>query len=155
MSSDGRQRLALAVIAIGIAGLAIAAAAEAYVAFDSGLWYPVVYAGIPSLAAAAAFARERPKSRPLILGLVGGWILVSSVFALALTVVLAVGTPPTGSRPSGIAFAAALALYLAFLLVPVGAATAAARRTGVRTVVPLVLSPVAQIAIGAVLALAA
>lgn len=119
----------------------------------SGLWYPVIYAGAPALASVAAFVHERPATGPLSLVAVGGWVLGSSVLALAVLVVLVLGGPAQ-PRPPALALLFATLLYAGFCLVPVGLAALAARRRGVRTAALLAVAPVGQGAVAAALAFA-
>jgi hypothetical protein len=139
-------------VAVGTAGIGfvLSLALVVDVVLSSGLWYPVIYAGAPAIAATATFASERPGTGVIRLLGVGAWLLASSVLALAAAVAFSVGaTPSPGSAMSPILFG--LSLYLGFLFVPYGLAVAAARSHGVRTVLLLALSPAGQAAIAWVL----
>lgn len=129
-------------------------ALESGVGFDDGIWYPVVYAGIPALVAPLVYAHTRPDATPLQSVLLAGWMLVSSVLALEGTVVLVLGFPPTGPRPWLLTRLFPVRLYLGFLLGPVGTASVAARQRGLLAVVALLLSSVCQLLVAALLVLA-
>lgn len=137
-------------VATGVLGLLLALALDADL-LGSGIWYPVFYAGAPALTATAVFRHERPDAGPLGLLAVGVWVLVSSVLALAVAVVLTLGFPADVPPSPARSVISAGLLYLGFLLVPVGLAVAAARRRGIRTVLLLLVSPVGQAVIAAVL----
>ncbi|MBX0321965.1 hypothetical protein EGH21_02855 [Halomicroarcula sp. F13] len=145
-----RQWTALAV-AVGALGAVLAFAIEADLGLADGIWYPVVYACVPAVAATAAFAHERPGESPVLVATVGGWLLVTSVLALAGFLVLSLGFPPRTARPPIVALGFVLALYLGYLLVPVAAALAAGRTRGIRAIGALALAPVGQLLVGAVL----
>lgn len=137
-------------ISVAVLGLVLTLALEADV-LESGLWYPVFYAGGPAIAATAAFAHERPDIGSLRLLGVGVWLLVTSVLALAVVVILSLGYPPEVTQSPVSAAILAGVLYLGFLFVPVGLAVAAARRRGLRTALLLMPSPVGQALIAAIL----
>lgn len=151
MTSFDEREISLAAFGVGGLGLLLALALEADVGLSSGLWYPIIYAGAPAVAAAAAFARERPSvGRAHLLG-IGAWLLVSSALALAVAVVLSLGFPPELPESPLSAVLSAGLLYVGFLLVPVALAVVAARRPGLRAVLAFGISPFAQSAIAAVL----
>lgn len=139
----------------GVVGLLLALGIEADVGLDSGLWYPVAYAGAPSVAATLVFTRERPTTGPLGVLAVGVWLLVTAVLALAGVVVLTLGFPTDVPRSLPLTVLFAVGLYLGFLAVPVLAVVVAARLRGAWAVLPLVLAPVAQLVVGAGLVLLA
>ena len=149
---NGRAATAVAV-ASGVLGLLSALALEADLLFEAGVWYPVVYAGAPTVAATAAFAHERPGADPPRLAGVAAWVLAGSVLALAAAVVLSLGFPAETPRSPVATVLGAGLLYAGFLLVPVGLAVAAARRRGARSALALALSPVGQVLVAAVVIL--
>lgn len=140
-----------AAFGVGGLGLVCSLALEADVGLSSGIWYPIIYAGGPAIAAAATFAHARPGVGPLRLLGVGVWLLVSSILALAVAVVLSLGFPAKFPQSPVAAVLSAGLLYVGFLLVPVGLAVVAARYRGLRTVLALAVSPVGQAVVAAVL----
>lgn len=151
MAPFDQRATSLVALGVGGIGLLLALALEADIAFSSGLWYPIVYAGTPAIAATAAFARERPNVGRVHLFGIGVWLLVSSVLALVVAVVLSLGFPSEVPELPVSAVLSAGLLYVGFLLAPVALAVVAVRHRGLRTVLAPGLSPFAQAAIAAVL----
>lgn len=140
-----------AAVGTGVLGLVMALALEADLVLTSGIWYPVVYAGAPTAAGLATFVHGRPTARARWLVALGVWLLVGSVLALALGVVLALASPRvTPVTPLEGLLSSAL-LYAGFVLVPVALAHIAASQRGLRAVLPVVLAPVGQAVVAALL----
>jgi hypothetical protein len=149
MGDTDRRKWKAIAIAVGGLGLVLTLVHQADIVFESGIWYPVFHAGMPAVAATAAFGHERPTAGPLRLLAVGSWLLFGPVFALAVAVVLTLGFPPDVVRSPVVAVASAAFLYLGVLLVPVGLDVAAARLRGILTVLSLFVSPLGQALVAA------
>lgn len=150
MASFDQRETSLVALGVGGIGLLLALALEADIAFSSGLWYPIVYAGAPAIAATAAFARERPNVGRVHLFGIGAWLLVSSVLALAVAVVLSLGFPSEVPEPPVSAVLSAGLLYVGFVLALAAVYAIAARRRGRGAVGVLLLAPIVQAAFAGV-----
>lgn len=146
-----KQQSTATALGVGILGLILALLLEADIGLTSGIWYPIIYAGAPAIAATATFAHERPNVGPALLLGIGVWILGSSILALASAVVLSLGTPAKFTQSPVSAVLSAGLLFLGFLLVPVLLTGVAARRRCLQTVLALVFVPVGQALLAGVL----
>lgn len=146
-----RRTATVGALSAGVLGLVLALAVESDLGLDSGLWYPVAYAGSPALTAPLAFARGRVDASTPALVAVSLWVLLSSVLALAGTVVLVLGFPPRGPTPWLLARAYPFLLYLAFVGPPTVAALTGARLGRFRAAAVLAFAPVGQLLAAALL----
>lgn len=117
MTSAAGRRARAVTLASGGVGLVASLALEADLLFESGLWYPVFYAGAPAVAATVAFAHACPATGPFRLARVGAWFLASSVLALPAAVVLSLGFPAETPRSPVSSVVGAALIYAGFLAV--------------------------------------